>query len=186
MQPWRRIDVILLRLRGIRVGGEMRWVSGAGGVRGMTRTKNTVSQKETGTQELKGARGARRAQTTSYRKSKELGRGKGANELHNKNILKKNAKKKGEKKAKNKALKEMKKVEVIVTGDEGEIGDDEESGDEGEEEEEEEDDEEEFEVVAKRPVAKGCNKAKRGPPKARSQQMTPPHHFQEGQKIRPC
>ncbi|KAK9082612.1 hypothetical protein Scep_029083 [Stephania cephalantha] len=44
---------------------------------GMTHTKNTFSGEETGAEELKGVQGARRAQTTSYRKSKELGRGLG-------------------------------------------------------------------------------------------------------------
>ncbi|KAK9166303.1 hypothetical protein Scep_001494 [Stephania cephalantha] len=48
---------------------------------GMARTKNTVSREETGAEQLKGVRGGRRAQTASYRKSKELGRGKGANEV---------------------------------------------------------------------------------------------------------
>ncbi|KAK9104867.1 hypothetical protein Scep_021711 [Stephania cephalantha] len=47
----------------------------------MARTKNTVSPEETRAEQLKGVRGGRRAQTNSYRKSKELGRGKGANEV---------------------------------------------------------------------------------------------------------
>ncbi|KAK9120759.1 hypothetical protein Syun_018376 [Stephania yunnanensis] len=34
MHQRRRVEVVLLGFRGIRVGGEMRWVSGAGGVRG--------------------------------------------------------------------------------------------------------------------------------------------------------
>ncbi|KAK9119003.1 hypothetical protein Scep_017096 [Stephania cephalantha] len=48
---------------------------------GMARTKNTVSREEIGAQELKGMRGARRAQTALYRKSKELERGKSANKV---------------------------------------------------------------------------------------------------------
>ncbi|KAK9097898.1 hypothetical protein Syun_024943 [Stephania yunnanensis] len=47
----------------------------------MARTKNTVSREETRAEQLKGVRGGCRAQTTSYRKSKELKQGKGANEI---------------------------------------------------------------------------------------------------------
>ncbi|KAK9147888.1 hypothetical protein Scep_006645 [Stephania cephalantha] len=47
----------------------------------LARIKNTVDREETRAGQLKGVRGGRRAQTASYRKSKELGRGKGANEV---------------------------------------------------------------------------------------------------------
>ncbi|KAK9132878.1 hypothetical protein Scep_012406 [Stephania cephalantha] len=43
---------------------------------GMARTHNTVSREEIGAQEMKGARAGRRAQSASYRKSKELRRAK--------------------------------------------------------------------------------------------------------------
>ncbi|KAK9107292.1 hypothetical protein Syun_023303 [Stephania yunnanensis] len=116
---------------------------------------------------------------TSYRKSKELGWVKGANEVSGlpdeasvaprsevagKELAIRTSQMNAVERSSSKSIEESKEKTTQQEdikeeeGDESESGDDEESGEEGKEEEDDDDDEVEVEVVAKRPIAKGYSK----------------------------